>query len=305
MHRNKDKKETIEEGDIHFIDITGNLTQSTTRIIKRPAAIIIEQEVDQEVEQEVEQKIEQEDIDDYMDDIPDIQNDPNNEPKDKKDISVPDDMINDNIYKDALKLYNLRTKTDISYEKNKVIIESDKKIYYFVKTTKLELGDIPDVDKLIFTNKYNFKVKKNIIPQGIKEIVFGSEYNKSIEKDGLPQNLEVLEFKCDFNQDLIIDTSPRIEYETYICVLPTKLKKINLGECYNREIKSDSLPELLETLIIGNTFNKRMKYFPKNLKHLELGTGYQHIFREGELPETLENLILGSLLVDIKTYKNV
>jgi hypothetical protein len=314
MHRYKAKNE-IQEGEIYFNEIDGDLESMGTKIYKKPVIIIKEQE-EEKLMDNFDDEIKDNEIDinhspihspihtpihilpdnmndmDDMDDfyIPNINVVP--VVPDVKDPLMPDDLINDSTYKDSVALYNLRHKTNILYEKNKITIESNKRIYYFDKGTKLEPGDIPDVDILIFADKYNFKVKRGTIPPGIKKIVFGVSFNKGIEKGALPDGLEILEFKCDFNLDLVVSHSPRIETESYVCVLPPNLKKLILGPSYNREIKSDSLPESLETLVLTQSFNKRMKYFPPNLQCLELGTGYQHMFREGELPRTLTHLIL-------------
>ena len=198
----------------------------------------------------------------------------------------------DNVTIDAYDLYRQRAGKKYNHEKNKIIVENDAKVFYFDTNTKIKKENIPDVDKLIFCDEYNHKINANIISPQTKEIIFGSAFDKTIVKNGLSENLEILEFGCDFNQNLIVSTSPGVNIEKYVCVLPSKLKSLKLGHHYNREIREDSLPSSLEKLIFGKTFNKNIKYYPSNLKHLEFGSGYQHVFKQGQLPNTLTHLIL-------------
>ena len=226
-------------------------------------------------------------------DIIDIGNDKAIESEIEK-ILKDRDLLDKGIFVDQYNYYKQQSGSKWKREKNKIIIEEDIKLFYYETNVKIKKGDIPDIDKLIFGNEYNHKIKEGVIPSQVKEIIFGLKFDKVIVKNGLSENLEKLEFGCDFNKDLVVSTSLRADTEKYVCVLPSKLKSIKFGYFYNREIKEDSLPSTLETLIFGKTFNKKIKNFPPELKYLEFGSGYQHIFTEGILPTTLTHLILGS-----------
>jgi len=225
------------------------------------------------------------------------------------DIDDNIDFFKSDVEKNAilkeLTYYNkekIRNNKNYNYEFNKIIIENNKTIYCQNKKKKIKVSEIPNVDKLIITPKFNHKIKKNTIPQSLKELIFvrqwhtlkilGDSFNKNIEKDALPESIEKIEFSDDFNQEFVISSKYKNKNEL-ISVIPSSLKELILGNAYNREFTQDSLPDTLLKLETGNVFNKKIRYLPPNLTHLELGKGYRHVFKENDLPKTLTSLILG------------
>ncbi|KYR02931.1 hypothetical protein DLAC_00411 [Tieghemostelium lacteum] len=73
-------------------------------------------------------------------------------------------------------------------------------------------------------------------------------------------------------------------------ILPLSLKKLRTGVEFNHPLKKGVLPQNLEKLILGNSFNSEL-VLPQSLKILELGNRFNQNLN---LPEGLESLLLGN-----------
>jgi hypothetical protein len=173
--------------------------------------------------------------------------------------------------------------------------------------------------KLTISGKFNYKLN-NILPQTLQELdLSASKFNYNIEKNTLPSSLKKLymplDYRCKINElpaSLIIFHTGNNSIEKILPPslqelnlnnniilqendLPPNLKKIKLGDNYDKRIKRNILPESLEELTFGYSFNQPLDehILPKNIKKLIFGYEFNHFIKRNVLPNKLEELKFG------------
>ncbi|KAN0009084.1 hypothetical protein ACTFIU_008976 [Dictyostelium citrinum] len=119
----------------------------------------------------------------------------------------------------------------------------------------LEIGlfnNTNQLETIIFSNSWNHKIEKSLLPPSLKHLVFGKNFNSIIEQGSLPISLEYIEFGSNYNQQLIDDFQ-----------LLNNLKTLILDWDWDQELKN--IPTSLEYLILGKSFSK--KILPLSLNH--------------------------------------
>lgn len=140
-----------------------------------------------------------------------------------------------------------------------------------------------DLTDITFTNTFNKKIEKGVLPNGLTRLTFGKSYNQIIKKGVLPKGLKYLKFGLLFNVKISKG------------VLPQGLTHLEFGECYSR-INECVLPQNLVYLKLGNYYNETItRELLENLKTIEIeGRNCEKDFIDN-LPATLENIIFRKL----------
>lgn len=135
--------------------------------------------------------------------------------------------------------------------------------------------------KGFFTRKIIKQLEKHIA-NGKKEILIinpiGESYNYKIE-DLCLKGIENLQLT---------------NYYKKISAFPPNLKELNTGDCFDQPIGTGELilPDSIENLVFGFSFNNKIEKYPANLKNLEFGKKFNQELIN--LPNELTNLYVGT-----------
>ena len=77
---------------------------------------------------------------------------------------------------------------------------------------------------LTFGRRFNQKIERNTLPEGLKSLTFGYYFNQEIERGTLPEGLKALIFGYSFNQK--IDEG----------ILPNSIKTLSFSRNYKESI---------------------------------------------------------------------
>jgi hypothetical protein len=154
-----------------------------------------------------------------------------------------------------------------------------------LKTTKnLDLSD----------TKFNKKIGKNVIVNGIKTIHFSKYFNQKIEKDTIPESVEEIVFGEHFCQDIYEDTLPKMLKKLVLknniiknIFLPKNLEEFEFKS--NLTLTTEFLPNTLKKLTI-KTFEYKLLSLPKSLEYLDFMLGFQ--FEYSDIDIILDDNIL-------------
>lgn len=179
----------------------------------------------------------------------------------------------------------------------------------------IRVGFIPEFVKIIHFGGLNHRIIPCSIPTNLVKLYFGKNFNQPIGDGVLNKlhKLEVLQFgKCYShklkarylppNLEVLIINSNFYSYDinSIMKKYHNTLKVLQLSDNYNTEL--EVLPESLERLILGNSYNHNLMHLITklpNLKYLKVGKDYKHYLNPELLPK---NLILS---LDINAYKDV
>lgn len=160
------------------------------------------------------------------------------------------------------------------------------------------IKNIPVVEKLVLTNKYDQKISvfemenATIIPDGVLELELDGDFDDVVVS--LPESLRSLRVLGEYNREL--NNLPRYleelelgnNYNRGLNYLPG-IRKLLIGNGYNREL--DNLPNSLEFLSLGYKFNSSLHNLPTSIKYLILGKKFSQSI--DTLSDNVEVLALG------------
>jgi hypothetical protein len=147
-----------------------------------------------------------------------------------------------------------------------------------------------ELQKLEFIYKFNKKIQKNILPEGLTALILSNTFNQEIKEGDLPTSLINLRFKVYFNKQIYSNVLPPSLKKLIFSsdfnqpllpnILPHGLIHLEFGLLFNQEIEPDILPETLEYLSFYGSFNKDLNEtnIPKGLKTLRLSKRYTGTF---------------------------
>ena len=147
-----------------------------------------------------------------------------------------------------------------------------------------DLMSIPRcVEHIQFSHKFNQKIKKGELPEGLQSIVFGCDFNQEIEKDVLPVKLQSIRFGANFDQ--------KIEKN----VLPAGLQSIVFGRDFNQEIDKNVLPDGLQSISFDEEFNQTIEkdILPAGLQSIKFSDLFNQPIEKDVLPAGLQSIIFG------------
>ncbi|EGG20642.1 hypothetical protein DFA_00503 [Cavenderia fasciculata] len=148
-----------------------------------------------------------------------------------------------------------------AFEENELPPNLESLIYSRYHSTKASFryGSLPQsLRKLSLPDSFNTILDIGILPHGLTHLTFADNHNCEILPDSLPRGLTHLKFGKYFNQKLPSQ-------------LPN-LRELIMGMSFNQKIKY--LPETLEYLVFGDDFNQPLPSLPMCLKRLELGRNF-------------------------------
>ncbi|EGC34111.1 hypothetical protein DICPUDRAFT_80130 [Dictyostelium purpureum] len=243
-------------------------------------------------------------------------------------IKLPKNIIKIEIFKNFI-YSNLKTSLnnyDLSrIECLQIDIHFDQN--YFLKTLKplvhlksLHLGinfnspitaySLPsNLTSLNVGSTFNQKIEENslsVVP--LKYLEFGLKFNQPLEIEGLlPDTLESLKFNGNFNMNLLYLPSSlkELSFESFNQPIEYKqfksassLRYLNMGKKFNNIISSNSLPDSLEIIDMGSSFNCEFFSFDllptDSLKSIHMGDNFNQSIELQQLPHTVESICFGN-----------
>lgn len=170
-----------------------------------------------------------------------------------------------------------------------------KKIRYLVNS----INHIPlNITHLVFTDKFNMRFRKELIPNTVRKIKFGDKFNQPID-NSIPDDIINLKFGYCFNQSIIGVIPSGIKYlrfgygfnQSIKGAIPTSIKRLTLGHGFNKRI--NGLSQGLESLKFGYQFNKSVKgLIPRSVKKIVFGENFKQSLQYS-IPNGVEHLQLG------------
>jgi len=143
-------------------------------------------------------------------------------------------------------------------------------------------------------------VDYNIIQKLISVLPYRNMINQSSKQVILPNSLTSLTFSKYCNQNIKNDTQTgnltfyyKSDKSLIKFIVPNSLEFLTFGDTFNQPI--DILPNSLKSLTFGNNFNQPIKknILPNGLKFLTFGFYFNQPFTEGTLPNSLISLSFG------------
>lgn len=164
------------------------------------------------------------------------------------------------------------------------IIQDDKIIFSDDFNSQLDnyIQLISTQPILYFGNNFNQELV--CLTPNIKTIILGKKFNKSLEH--LPETLESIIFV------------PESEYYYPLNFLNNNIKELILGDSYDTKIKK--FPFHLEKLRLSSDYIYEIDEFPPNLKYLDIGSSYNYPLIN--LPPCLETLIIDGKFNQLINY---
>jgi hypothetical protein len=176
----------------------------------------------------------------------------------------------------------------INYEYYEYNIYEDK-ISEIEKINEININfDGEEIEKInennIYIHNKNERLKKEMIPVGIKKIKFCDNFNQSIDIGEIPEGVIYIQFGKNFNKELKKG------------IIPSSVRFLTFGYYFNNELKVGDLPENLKYLNLGGLYNYKLnKKIIPNVKLLHLSIHYNNLIEEDSLPENLNFLFIGSI----------
>jgi hypothetical protein len=151
---------------------------------------------------------------------------------------------------------------------------------------KINCDNLPNgLEKLFLRGSLNCEL--NNLPRNLKTLYLTRTYNNMIYN--LPDGIEELKISIDY----------KFLKEIFSSTNTVKLKKIIIGDVYNNHLHTissfnlNSIPDSVEEIVFGDTFNQKLTYLPKEVKKITFGFNYNQPIGYGDLPDSIEYLEFG------------
>ncbi|KAF2071203.1 hypothetical protein CYY_007471 [Polysphondylium violaceum] len=146
--------------------------------------------------------------------------------------------------------------------------------------TNLFVGFI-DVEKDLEPNvDVSLTPTSDIFASNIKIHLYSQRFDKFIKSNSLISNIYSIDFGNSFRQPILPGS------------LPPCLKKLRLGDSFNRQMGKDCIPSSVETLYFGDCFNQPLNpgVIPLSVTDLDLGKSFNQDLEHDSLPSGLKKL---------------
>lgn len=101
----------------------------------------------------------------------------------------------------------------------------------------------PKLDTLIFSDRFNKRLRRGVLPMNLRTVVFGADYNLYTASLIFPPHIKYIEYGDNFNR--CVNTG-----------IPNSLKKIVLGKRFNRSLNVAMIPSSLKELVIHSDYSR-------------------------------------------------
>lgn len=145
------------------------------------------------------------------------------------------------------------------------------------------------------------------LPNGLEKLFLYGSINR--ELNNLPRNLKTLHLSQRYNtiihnlpdgiEELKISLGYNYLRENFSSINTIKLKKLIIGHVYKKYLLTtssfdlNSIPNSVEEIVFGDTFNQPLTYLPKEVKKITFGFNYNQLIGYGDLPDSIEYLEFG------------
>lgn len=197
------------------------------------------------------------------------------------------------------------------YELDNLPLELEDLYLYVNNTFQQSLSYLPESLKVlrITSIKNNNPVNINCdnLPNGLEKLFLCGNIN--CELNNLPRNLKTLYLMQTYNimiynipdgiEKLKIPIDYKFLKEIFSSTNTVKLKKLIIGDVYNNHLRTTSsfdlkqIPDSVEEIVFGDTFNQHLTYLPKEVKKITFGFNYNQPIGYGNLPDGIEYLEFG------------
>ena len=142
--------------------------------------------------------------------------------------------------------------------------------------------ELPPLLKVLeYKGKFNRAIRKTNFPDGLEELVLGGKFNQRVDKVRWPESLSVLQFGERFNREVSGLSLPPSVKKLYFGsrfnqpvdgVTWAGVEKRTFGGNFNQPLDGVNWPGGLKKLTLGQGFNKAIgsASLPKSLRHLNL-----------------------------------